>query len=156
MQLQIVPNHWSLDTDPNIRPHVDNEIHPTRCITVIWSPGGASVSTFNKALRFLYYQWRRYTRACQGKCPGKKTSALVVALPEIWDHQFSSFRSNTLAKYINSQYESRLSKSKMPFHSDKNPFTLTAQHCLLNGTLHHLYIYALQAVGGDCYHTFTV
>ena len=46
--------------------------------------------------------------ACQGTCPdGKKASALVVALPEIWDHQFSSFRNNTLAKYINSQYESR-------------------------------------------------
>jgi len=46
--------------------------------------------------------------------------------------KFSSFRQNFLAKYINSQYESRLSKSKVPFHSDKNPFTLTAQHCLLN------------------------
>jgi hypothetical protein len=49
-------------------------------------------------------QWRRYTRACQGKCPGKKVSALVAALPEICGHQFSGFRNNTLAKYINSQY----------------------------------------------------
>ena len=52
----------------------------------------------------------------QGTCPGKKVSALVVALPEIWDHQFSSFRNNTLAKYVNSQYEPRLSKLKVPFH----------------------------------------
>jgi hypothetical protein len=51
-----------------------------------------------------FNQWRRYTRACQGKCPGKKASALVAALPEICGHQFSSFRNNTLAKYINSQY----------------------------------------------------
>jgi hypothetical protein len=29
------------------------------------------------------------TRACHGKCPGEKASALVVALPEIWGHQFS-------------------------------------------------------------------
>jgi hypothetical protein len=28
-------------------------------------------------------QLRRYTRASQGKCPGKKAFALVVALPEI-------------------------------------------------------------------------
>jgi hypothetical protein len=27
-------------------------------------------------------QWRRYTRASQGKCPGKKAFALVVAMPE--------------------------------------------------------------------------
>jgi len=34
----------------------------------------------DKLLRF--FQWRRYTRASQGKCPGKKAFALVVALPE--------------------------------------------------------------------------
>jgi hypothetical protein len=49
-------------------------------------------------------QWRRYIKACQGKCPGKKASAVVAALSEICGHQFSRFRNNNLAKYINNQY----------------------------------------------------
>jgi hypothetical protein len=73
-------------------------------------------------------QWRRYTRACQGKCPGKKASALVAALPEICGHQFSSFRNNTPAKYIkvsiNPSSANRKSTASLPLHSSKNPFTL--------------------------------
>ena len=34
-------------------------------------------------------QWRHYTRACQGKCPGKKAFALVVALPNFWLQNFA-------------------------------------------------------------------
>ena len=35
-------------------------------------------------------------------CPGKKVSALVVALPEIWDHQFSSLLQNIGTVSMNS------------------------------------------------------
>jgi len=41
------------------------------------------VSVQNRACftsTIIIAQWRRHTRACQGKCPGRNTSALAAAL----------------------------------------------------------------------------